>query len=890
MRALLPAAFAVAMLWSLPSMALTQSEDSSAPPAGNGEGAGPPRGFAPGLTDWDGDHISDYLQAKLAGLGSGEQLDVVVTLSGTGTAASVQQAVGGFAVHHVFDIISGFSATMSAGQVRALARHSNIFRIEADFEITTQLNYATRDFGITPNPLVDPATEPTAMGARQDFGVTGAGVKVCVVDTGIDEGHERHSGKVDGWVDFVSAIPSPNLATDDNGHGTHVASIVGGQVVDWQGSGSPNPDPNGDPFEGVAPDARLYVAKVLDAAGSGTNSAVVAGINWCVAQAADIINLSLGGDTCGDGLSAVSLAADAAVANGVTVIVAAGNSGDGICTVTAPGDAFDVITVGSLAEYSGAPSDVNSSTGVHTAWFSSRGPTGDNRPKPDVMAPGVSVMAAKAGTVSDYQSLSGTSMATPFIAGVAALMLEANPSLTPADIKDILACTAQDYHVLGPDNEVGAGAVDGYAAVQMAEIWSGTCGVMDAINLPNFVHLSDSVADSSEWIYSFEITEADLGSPIAATVTILNQVFVCEVFDPFGSGECWAGYASPDLDAELHYVRGDGALVKVDEGTCMSDVDGKCGAAGRTETLNFRPTAQTALGVGTYEIQVHGANDTVNLGAGGDFVLDLSYGLWPGAVNGNGGGGTPPPAPNQPPTAGFTVSTNDLTASFTDASSDSDGGIASRSWDFGDGGTSSATNPSHTYASAGTYTVRLTVTDDDGATGSASQTVTVTVTAPPTETTVVKLTASDGWDEKNEKTLVADGKLYVVQNSDDDRWETLSEYITSFEFGGDAVPATANVISIKVHVEHHQEEDISSASVSWHAATGPLDSPVVTATTTAPDRFGESAETVDVWEVCVAGITCTADLVNNLIIVVENQVSQGKKAFLDRLWVEVTYN
>jgi serine protease AprX len=140
------------MLWSLPSMALSKSEDSSAPPAEKGEGVGPPGGSAPGLTDWDGDHISDDLQAKLAGLGSGEQLDVVVTFSGPGTAASAQQAVGGFAVHHVFGIISGFSATMSTGQVRALARQPGVFRIEQNFTLTTQLNYATRDIGITPTP------------------------------------------------------------------------------------------------------------------------------------------------------------------------------------------------------------------------------------------------------------------------------------------------------------------------------------------------------------------------------------------------------------------------------------------------------------------------------------------------------------------------------------------------------------------------------------------------------------------------------------------------------------------------------------------------------------------------------------------------------------------
>ena len=646
MRTLFTAAFAVAMLWSLPSMALTLSEESSASPTEKGEGAGPPGGSAPGLTDWDGDHVSDDLQAKLAGLGSGEQLDVIVTFSGPGTAASAQQAVGGFVVHDVFGIIRGFSATMSAGQVRDLARQPGVFRIEHNFTLTTQLNYATRDFGITPNPLLDPATEPTAMGARQDFGVTGAGVKVCVVDTGVDEGHERHSGKVDGWTDLVPTSLSLS-PLDDNGHGTHVASIIGGQVVDWQGSGLFTPDPNDDPYEGVAPGVRLYVAKVLDATGYGPESDVVLGIQWCLGQFADIINLSLGDGPCGDGSSAVSQAADAAVANGITVVVAAGNSGDGICTVTAPGDAFDVITVGALAEYSGAPGDINSSTGVHTAWFSSRGPTGvdslgNNRIKPDVMAPGMSVMAAKAGTVSDYRSLSGTSMAAPFVAGVAALMLEANPGLTPAAIKTILACTAQDYHVPGPDNEVGAGAVDGYAAVQMAGTWGGTCGAVDAINLPNSVHLLASVGDSSEWIYSFEITEADLGSPIAATVTISDYDFVCDVW---WGDLCLGGHTTgPDLDAELRYVRGDGAWVTVDEGTCMGDADGKCGAIGRTETLNFRPTAQTALGVGTYEIQVHGSNDAVNLGKGGSFTLDLSYGLWAGAVSGGGGdGGTTPP-------------------------------------------------------------------------------------------------------------------------------------------------------------------------------------------------------------------------------------------------------
>jgi serine protease AprX len=637
------------MLWSLPSMALTQSEDSSASPTEKGEGARPPGGSAPGLTDWDGDHISDDLQAKLAGLGSGEQLDVVVTFSGPGTAASAQQAVGGFVVHDVFGIISGFSATMSAGQVRALARQPGVFRIEHNFTLTTQLNYATRDFGITPNPLVDPA-DPTAIGARANFGVTGAGVGVCFIDSGIDVGHERHLGKVpvDGWIDLVGGQPNPY---DDHvaGHGTHVASIAGGQVVNWNGGGI---DPNLDPYEGVAPDVTIYAAKVIDAAGNGLESDVITAIGWCVSKPnVAIINISLGDVLllCGDGSNAASQAANAAVGNGVTVVVAAGNFGDGTCTISAPGDALDVITVGALAEYSGAPGDVNASQGIHAAWFSSVGPTGDNRFKPDVMAPGMSVMAAKAGAADDYHSLSGTSMATPFVAGVAALMIEANRNavianplgvtpVAPVDIKAILTCTARDYHLPRQDNVFGWGAVDGYAAVQMAAGWNGVCDptAVDPINLPNSVHLSVFVEDNSEWTYTFEVTAADLGSPIAATITTTNQVFICDLFV---SGSCWSGHMSPDLDAELRFVRGVDSRVLLDQGTCMGDADGKCGQAGLTETLNFRPSTETMPGAGTYEIQVHGSNDWLNLGDGGSFTLDLSFGLWAGAVSGGGGGG-----------------------------------------------------------------------------------------------------------------------------------------------------------------------------------------------------------------------------------------------------------
>ena len=169
-----------------------------------------------------------------------------------------------------------------------------------------------------------------------------------------------------------------------------------------------------------------------------------------------------------------------------------------------------------------------------------------------------------------------------------------------------------------------------------------------------------------------------------------------------------------------------------------------------------------------------------------------------------------------------------------------------------------------------------------------SNVATVSVEVSPAQT--ITLAVTDGWDQKNDKTLSADGKLYVVQNSDNDWWETLSGYFTSFEFG-DAVPAGATVTSVKVYFEHWQEDGIDPAAVKWHAATGALDNPSIIGTKTAPDRPGDSQEGVDSWGICdQPGVPCTAGLVNDLKVMFENTDTQGKKALLDNIWLEVTFS
>lgn len=395
------------------------------------------------LVDRDDDRISDDLQAQIAAARPGDLVRVVVTFSGPGTAATARQAVGAFTLHSEFRIIRGFSATMTTAQVRALAQQPGVRRIEEDFTVSTKLNAARADFGTD--------------AARASFGVDGAGIKGCIVDTGVDPNHEQLDARP---IPFFDAINGRGSAYDDHGHGTHVASIAFGDGTGSSGAAT---------YKGVAPGAAIYAAKVLDQSGSGLESQVIAGIDWCMSQGVRIISMSLGSGAPSDGQDALSQAADAAVSSGAVVVVAAGNSGDEPGTVGSPGAAAQAITVAACAEWSAPAGAPNHSDGIYVTPFSSRGPTLDNRVKPDICAPGLTITAAKAGTVSAYVTYSGTSMATPFVSGTVALALQANPLLSPADLRQKLEATAQDRGPAGKDNDIGAGLLDGYALVASAK-------------------------------------------------------------------------------------------------------------------------------------------------------------------------------------------------------------------------------------------------------------------------------------------------------------------------------------------------------------------------------------------------------------------------------------
>ncbi|HSV34366.1 MAG TPA: S8 family serine peptidase [Ramlibacter sp.] len=541
------------------------------------------------LIDRDGDRISDGLQATIGSARAGDLLRVIVTYSGPGNAAAARQAVGFFVLHHEFKIINGFSATMTAAQIRALAQRAGVFRIEEDFPVSAKLDAARSDFG--------------ADAARTSFGVSGAGIKGCIVDTGVDPSHEQLNNVPIPFFDATN-LNYLGAAYDDNGHGTHVASIAFGDGTGGSGA---------DKYKGVAPGVSIHAAKVLDQAGSGLESQVIAGIDWCVAQGAHIISMSLGSDAPSDGSDALSQAANAAVANGRVVVAAAGNSGDEPGTVGSPGAAALVITVAACAERSAPAGSPNHSDGMYLTHFSSRGPTLDNRVKPDVCAPGHSITAAKAGTVGGYVTYSGTSMATPFVAGMVALALQGHP-MSPAQVRQNLESTAQDRGPDGKDNDWGAGLVDAYAYVAKTR---GISGYVPTA-FPAHQRISASVANHGLWTYPFSIGPADLGIPIGATITIDGQA-KCTL--PL-LGTCFAAQWDPDLEARL--IAPNGVLLA--DSTCLADDE--CGGIGRQETLHAMPTV-----AGTYTIQVYPAEDSGNLGKGGSFFLDLSTGPLAGVAS-----------------------------------------------------------------------------------------------------------------------------------------------------------------------------------------------------------------------------------------------------------------
>jgi len=343
-----------------------------------------------------------------------ENISVIILLHEAPTPADINaiKSEGG-KVKREYKILNAVSAKIPAHAIEKIAKKDFVRLIEPDYKVQVVLD--------------EGAYQIQADKVWQE-GVTGKEVDIAVLDTGIHDENPALNGEVEKEVDFTGE------GTDDlNGHGTHVAGIIAS---------------NDETYKGIAYDADLFNVKVLNKDGWGYSSDVIEGIEWAVDNGAEVVSMSLGAEieNC-DGTDALSLAVDKAVSKGAIVVVAAGNLGPDSGTITTPGCSKKAITIGAVDDNDNVPS------------FSSRGPTDDGRVKPDLVAPGVSITST---WLSGFKSLSGTSMATPHVSGLVALLLEADSNLNPSEIKEALKSTALD---LGLDeNTQGAGRVDAYRA------------------------------------------------------------------------------------------------------------------------------------------------------------------------------------------------------------------------------------------------------------------------------------------------------------------------------------------------------------------------------------------------------------------------------------------
>jgi serine protease AprX len=337
----------------------------------------------------------------------------------------------------VHSIVNAVSASLTPKQLAEVAKLDEVELVRLDApEHVTCMNESTH--------VIE------AIEAQQDLGANGRGIKVAILDTGIDKNHPALLGKI---VDEISVAAEP--ITVPGLHATHVAGTVASNDV---------------VFRGIAPQADLINIKVLTAAGFGTPTSVIQGLEQAVRRGALVASLSLGWSeifhawVCNDADCVLCQAADNAVRLGVTVVVAAGNEGNAGArppfAVRHPGAARKVITVGAVDKAK-----------VLTS-FSSIGPaSGRLSPasairltKPDVSAPGLNIVSSVLG--GGFAALSGTSMATPHVSGVVALVLQKNANLTPTMVKKILEETSEPLE--NTPNQIGYGLVNAYAAAMRA--------------------------------------------------------------------------------------------------------------------------------------------------------------------------------------------------------------------------------------------------------------------------------------------------------------------------------------------------------------------------------------------------------------------------------------
>ena len=312
--------------------------------------------------------------------------------------------VGRGAMRHEYNsALSGFAADLSDADVARLARHPRVAYLEQDQVMTTTATQSSATWGLD---RIDQVSLP--LSTTFTYTRTGAGVHAYIIDTGILATHTQFTGRVGAGRDFVDNDADP---TDCNGHGTHVAGTVGGTI------------------HGVAKGVILHGVRVLSCTGSGSTSGVIAGVDWVRLNAIKpaVANMSLGGGVS----TTLDNAVTSAINAGVTFAVAAGNSNVNACN-SSPARAAAAITVGATTSTDARASYSNFGSCL------------------DLFAPGSSITSAWYTGTSATNTISGTSMATPHVAGVAALYLQGNPTASAATVRNALVNAASSNKVTNP--------------------------------------------------------------------------------------------------------------------------------------------------------------------------------------------------------------------------------------------------------------------------------------------------------------------------------------------------------------------------------------------------------------------------------------------------------
>jgi subtilisin family serine protease len=324
--------------------------------------------------------------------------DFIITFKGSSTAGiAAVNASGGKVFHTYSHALNGVAVSLPNNAIKGLRNRPEIAAIELDTRVSISVDQTPVTWGLD---RIDQASLP--LNSTYSYNSTGSGVTAYVIDTGILTTHNEFVGRT---ASGYSAIKDRRGTTDCNGHGTHVAGTVGGTTY------------------GVAKGVRLVPVRVLDCRGSGTNSGVIAGVDWVIKNHASgvpaVANMSLGGG--------VSSALDTAVTNlvndGVVLAAAAGNSNADACT-SSPARAAAAITVGATSSNDARASFSNFGTCL------------------DIFAPGVSITSAWYTSKIATNTISGTSMAAPHVAGVAALILSANPTMSVQGVVDTLIASS----------------------------------------------------------------------------------------------------------------------------------------------------------------------------------------------------------------------------------------------------------------------------------------------------------------------------------------------------------------------------------------------------------------------------------------------------------------